>query len=276
MMDQQSSTALFKQMGGPRFEVIPAPRTTERATTSLPSHATLTITCSPTKGVDATIETAIALAPHFDRVVPHIAARMVRSEEHLEGILDKLQAHDLDEVFVVGSDQKQPQGPYRHGLDLLQSLATREHGLRRIGIPAYPEGHPHINDDILAKDLMAKASFAHYAVTQMCFDPDQVLTWLRQQREAGLQLPLYLGIPGPVKPDKLLRISAQIGVTDSLRFLRKNLKLTGKLLRRYDPADLLNAYAPHLNEPDDGIAGFHVYTFNELDTLKKNFDNIAM
>lgn len=269
MMDQQSSAALFKQMGGPRFELIPANRIVERATATLPSQATLTITCSPTKGVDATIETSIALAPRFARVIPHIAARMIRDEEHLETVLDQLLAHDMDEIFVVGGDQKRPLGPYRHGLDLLQSLATREHGLHRIGIPAYPEGHPHIDHDILVEDTMAKASLAHYAVTQMCFNPDQVLAWLRRQREAGLQLPVYLGIPGPVKADKLLRIAARIGVTDSLRFLRKNLKLSGKLLRGYDATDLLNAYAPRLNEPDYGIAGFHTYTFNELDTLKK-------
>lgn len=269
MMDQQSSEVLFRQIGGPRFEIIPANRIVERATATLPSDATLTITCSPTKGIDATIETAIALAPHFTRVVPHMAARMIQSEEHLDAILDKLSAHDLDEIFVVGSDQEQPLGPYRHGLDLLQSLATREHELHSIGIPAYPEGHPHIDHATLDEDLMTKAAYAHYAVTQMCFDPDQVLAFLGRQREAGLQLPFYLGIPGPVRPDKLLRISARIGVTDSLRFLRKNLKLTGKLLRGYDASDLLNTYAPHVNDSDYGIAGFHTYTFNELDTLRK-------
>ncbi|MBB6448257.1 methylenetetrahydrofolate reductase (NADPH) [Geomicrobium halophilum] len=276
MREQQLPVAQFGQMSEPRFELIPTHRIVERAEAALPPHATLTITCSPKKGVDATIETAVALAPRFARVVPHIAARMVRSEEHLEAVLDKLLAHDLEEIFVIGGDERQPLGPYRHGLDLLEFLATREHGIRRIGIPAYPEGHPDIDNDILAKDLLAKAPYAHYAVTQMCFDPDRVLAWLRRQREAGLGLPFYLGIPGPVKPDKLLRIATRIGVTDSIRFLRKNFKLTGKMLRGYDASDLLNAYAPHLNESDHGIAGFHMYSFNELDTLKKIFARIAI
>ncbi|WP_160112446.1 methylenetetrahydrofolate reductase [Salicibibacter kimchii] len=276
MMDRQLSVAQFGEMSEPRFELIPTDRIVERATAALPPHATLTITCSPKKGVDATIETAIALAPHFARVVPHIAARMIRSGGHLDAMLEELQANDLDEIFVIGGDQRQPLGPYHHGFDLLQSLATREHEICRIGIPAYPEGHPDIGSDILAKDVLAKAPYAHYAVTQMCFDPDQVLAWVRSQREAGLQLPFYLGIPGPVKPDKLIRIATRIGVTDSIRFLRKNLKLTGKMLRGYDASDLLSTYAPHLNESDNGIAGFHMYTFNELDTLKKIFGRIAI
>ncbi|QQK77239.1 methylenetetrahydrofolate reductase [Salicibibacter cibarius] len=276
MMNRQSSVELFEQMSEPRFEVIPTHNIVERATEALPSHAMLSITCSPTKGVDTTVETAIALAPRFARVVPHIAARMIRSEEHLDAVIDVLHAHDVDEIFVVGGDQDQALGPYRHGLDLLQSLATREHGIRRIGIPAYPEGNPNIDNDTLAKDLLAKAPFAHYAVTQMCFDPDKVLAWLRRQREAGLELPFYLGIPGPVKPDKLVRIATRIGVTDSLRFLRKNLKLTGKLLRGYDASGLMNAYTPHLNDPDYGIAGFHMYSFNELNSLKKIFGRIAI
>ncbi|SDI73259.1 methylenetetrahydrofolate reductase [Natribacillus halophilus] len=276
MMDRQSASELIGQMSEPRFELIPANRIVERTTAALPPYATLTITCSPKKGVDATIETAVALAPQFARVVPHIGARMIRSEEHLETMLDKLRDHGIDEIFVVGSDQDQPLGPYRDGLELLQSLAARDHGLRRIGIPAYPEGQPKIDNDILTKDLQAKAPLADYAVTQMCFDSGQVLSWLREQREAGLQLPFYLGIPGPVKPDKLLRIAASIGVTDSLRFLRKNLKLSGKLLHGYDASDLMNAYTPHLNDPDYGIAGFHIYTFNELVTLKKYYERLAM
>lgn len=272
-MVRQSSAELLGQMGELRYELIPANRIVERAIASLPSDATLTITCSPTKGVDETIETSIELASQFARVIPHIAARMIESEEHLEAVIDKLLANNLDEIFVVGSDQRDPLGPYRHGHDLLQALASREHGLKRIGFPAYPEGHPDIDSDILAKDFEEKAQLANYAVTQMCFDPEQVLTWLKQQRAAGVRIPIYLGIPGPVKPDKLVRTAARIGVTDSIRFLRKNLKLTGKMLRGYDVSDLLNAYAPYLNDSDNGIAGFHIYTFNELDTLK-NFSGI--
>lgn len=272
MMDQETSAALFKQIGGPRFEIIPAKRIVKRVTEALPYNSTLSVTCSPAKGVDTTVETTIELAPYFVQVVPHIAARMIRSEGHLDEVLDKLLEHDLDEIFVVGGDQGRPLGPYKNGLDLLQSLAEREHGLRSIGIPAYPEGHLHIDDDTLQRDLIAKAPFVHYAVTQMCFDSEQVLAWLLQQRAFGLQLSFYLGIPGPVKMDKLLRIAPRIGVTDSLRFLRKNLKLSGKLLRGYDASELVSAYTPHLNEPEYGIAGFHTYTFNELDTLKQVSD----
>lgn len=269
MMDQQSSTALFNQAGASRFELIPAKGIVERATAALPSHATLTITCSPTNGIDATIEKSIALAPHFAQVIPHIAARMIRSEKHLNTVLDRLAENDVHEIFIVGGDQEKPLGPYQHGLELLQSLATHENGLHRIGIPAYPEGHPHIDTATLNQDFAAKAPLAHYTVTQMCFDPEQVLAWLRKQRASGLQLPCYLGLPGPVKLDKLLRIAPRIGVTDSLRFLRKNLKLSRKLMRGYDPSALVNAYTPYLNESDYGIAGFHIYTFNELDTLEK-------
>ncbi|MBY7141750.1 methylenetetrahydrofolate reductase [Virgibacillus sp. NKC19-3] len=269
MMDQQTSAALFNQVGGPRFELIPANHIVERATAALPPHATLTITCSPTNGIDATIDKSIALAAHFAKVVPHIAARMVRSEEHLNNVLDRLADQAIHEVFIIGGDQEKPLGPYHHGLELLKALATRENGPRRIGIPAYPEGHPHIRAETLNQDFAAKASLAHYAVTQMCFDTEQVFAWLQQQRASGLQLPYYLGIPGPVKLDKLLRIAPRIGVTDSLRFLRKNLKLSTKLIRGYDPGALVNAYTPYLNESDYGIAGFHIYTFNELDTLQK-------
>lgn len=269
MTEQETMEVLFAQDGGPRFELIPTKRIVQQAKENLPAETTLTITCSPTHGIDQTIDTTIELAPHFDKVVPHIAARMVESEEYLDAVLEKLYDHKIADIFIVGGDQKEPLGPYENGLAVVKYVSEHEHRPRRIGVPAYPEGHPNVDDKTLARDLLEKTPFAQYAVTQMCFDTDQVLAWLQEQRESGVEIPIYLGIPGPVRPDKLLRIAPKIGVMDSLRFLRSNLKLSGKLLRGYDPGELIEAYTPHFNDSTYDISGFHTYTFNELSKFKK-------
>lgn len=265
---RQSVNPASEQLSEPRYELIPTSRIIERAAATLPAHSTVSVTCSPAQGVDETVIVSVAMASHFARVIPHIAARMVHGEQHLADIVDKLSAAGLDEIFVVGGDQAEPLGPYRRGLDLLQALAHRDHGIRRIGVPAYPEGHPHIADDVLAQDLKEKTQYADYAVTQMTFDASGALQWLRGLRKADIRLPVYFGIPGPVRPDKLLRIAGRIGVTDSIRFLRSNLRLTGRLLRGYDAGELVKVYAPHIHDPDYGIGGFHIYTFNELDGVE--------
>jgi len=271
IIEQQSAASLFEQIGEVRFELIPAKNIIERAVYSLPSHATLTITCSPTKGIDTTIDMAITMAKNFTRVVPHIAARMVKSKNHLTDVLHTLKSYHLDEIFVVGGDYQNPLGPYHNGYDLLKAISKQDHHLRHIGIPAYPEGHPNVDQHTLDQDLMKKSAFATYTVTQMCFDFEQIFSWLKNQRDAGLTLPVYLGIPGPVRIDKLLRVASRIGVTDSLRFLRKNLRLSGKLLRGYDALTLLTNYTAHLNDINNNVSGLHAYTFNELDTIKKKW-----
>ena len=48
------------------------------------------ITCSPTKGVDVTLDMAERLAARGFKVVPHIAAKMVRDDAHLREILKRL------------------------------------------------------------------------------------------------------------------------------------------------------------------------------------------
>jgi methylenetetrahydrofolate reductase (NADPH) len=71
-------------------------------------------------------------------------------------------------------------------------------------------------------------------------------------------------MPGKVSRTKLLELSARIGVGPSLAFLRKQRGLRA-LLSRGSAADRLqDALAPALADPEFGIAGFHIFTFNQL------------
>src|SRR5690606_39654854 len=63
---------------------------------------------------------------------------------------------------------------FRDGLALLRALDGLTIRFQRVGVPAYPEGHPAIADDVLWADLAAKQRYAHYAVTQLCFDADAI------------------------------------------------------------------------------------------------------
>ena len=58
-----------------RFEVLPFARAEDEAA-KLPEHVRLTVTCSPTHGLDRTIETATRLRLLGHAVTVHLAARM--------------------------------------------------------------------------------------------------------------------------------------------------------------------------------------------------------
>jgi methylenetetrahydrofolate reductase (NADH) len=118
---------------------------------------------------------------------------------------------------------------------------------------------------VLDEALVRKDRIADYMATQLCFDPVVLLRWLEDVRESGIALPLYAGVPGPIERRKLLDVSMKVGVGASLRFVRKQHGLLSLLRRPGHEADeLRDALLPQLGDPGLGIAGLHLFTFNEL------------
>ena len=219
-MADKSSTVLSKALAHPRFELMPVEDAEEQAI-FLPAGAMVTVTCSPTRGLESTLRLVEELSENGFRTVPHLAARLVSGKAHLQEIVRRLDDCGVSEVFVIGGDAKQPAGEFSSALELLQAMDRMGHGFEEIGVASYPEGHPFISDETLRQVLLDKRRFATYAVTQMCFDAGKVLGWISRLREQGIHLPVYAGVPGVVEWRKLLRIALKIGVGDSARFLTK-------------------------------------------------------
>ena len=260
-----SRDALARLLGAPTFELIPLKNAMDQAAL-LPAGATVSVTASPTKGLEATVGLASKLQLAGFEVVPHISARMVRDRAHLCDLLAVLDDGGVNRAFVVGGDEKEP-GAYVDGLALLRELAEVGHPFRQIGIPAYPQGHAFIPDGPLLEALHAKAAFAQYMTTQLCFDPAAISTWLAARRAEGLTLPVHIGVPGVAEPQKLLALAARIGVADTHRFLAKNVRFVARLVRSggfYRPDALLEGIAPTLADPDANVTGFHLYLFNAV------------
>lgn len=261
--------ALARVLRAPTFELVPLKNALDQAR-FLPPGVTVSVTASPAKGIEATVALCEQLQERGFRAVPHLSARMVRDRSHLADLISWLEGAGVDRAFVVGGDAKEP-GDYPDGLSLLRDMAEIGHPLTEIGIPCYPQGHAFIADGPLLDALHAKAAFASYMTTQLCFDPGAIATWIAARRAEGLELPVHVGVPGVAEPHKLLAISARIGVADTHRFLTKNLRFVARLLRSggfYRPDALLEGLAPHITDPAARIVDLHMYTFNAVDTFE--------
>ncbi len=245
------------------FELIPMKTTFEKAG-ALPAGTRVSVTASPAKGMEATVELTEQLTAIGLDVVPHISARLTKSKSELEGIVERLDALELEEIFVVGGDADDP-GDFVDAMDLIRHLDTLDHPFSRIGVTGYPEGHPDISDELLMRALVDKQPYASSVTTQMCFDPDAIRDWVLAIRDRGIDLPVIIGIPGVTELTKLIGISARIGVGTSLRFLSKNRSLASKLLKPYAPDELVDSLAELADDPGLGIAGLHIYTFNQVE-----------
>jgi methylenetetrahydrofolate reductase (NADPH) len=246
-----------------RFEVLPFARSLEEAA-RLPEPVHLTVTCSPKHGPDRSLEVAARLCELGHRVTVHLAARMVSDPAHLHRILSAMADAGVDDAFVIGGDADPPLGAYCSAVELVEVVARHPLRPRMIGIAGYPEGHPAIADEALAQALADKSRHADYVVTQMCFDPDALLAWISRLRAAGTTLPVLIGVPGKVSRAQLLELSARIGVGPSLSFLRKQRGIRALLSKGSTADNLYAKLAGAVDDPQLHIAGFHIFTFNQL------------
>ena len=90
----------------PEFELLPL-RSSIDQIDFLPEAATVTITASPARGIEAALGYATELAQRGFDVVPHIAARSVGDQAHLAEVLDTLTEAQIRRIFVIGGDAKE-------------------------------------------------------------------------------------------------------------------------------------------------------------------------
>ena len=237
----------------------------------VPAEIEVAVTSSPARGIDATLRLCEELASAGFAVAPHLAARLVRDEEHLRDILERLRAFGVRDVFAIAGDADVPAGRFGGATALLAAMAKLEHGIDEVGISGYPESHPFISDESTIQAMFDKEPFATYIVSQLCLDAGVIAWWIGAVRDRGVQLPIHIGIPGPIGSRRLLRISTRIGVGESTRFVRRHGGLLTRLLLRgrYGPDSLIERVTPQLGDRRNGIAGFHVYTFNEVATTER-------
>jgi methylenetetrahydrofolate reductase (NADPH) len=199
-------------------------------------------------------------------VVPHLAARLIPDVPYLKEVLARIEALGGREVFVIAGDIDEPLGPFEGAAPLLAAMAELGHGLDEVGVTGYPESHAFISDDTTIQAMFEKVPFATYIVSQITFDAAVIGTWVRRVRDRGVDLPIYIGVPGPSDPVRLLALSRRIGLGESARFLRRHGSWIRRLTlpRGYNPSSLLEQLAPHVVAPENRIAGVHLFTFNEV------------
>ncbi len=265
---------LAKALDKAYLEVIPTGTIVDRLV-HIPHHSFIAITCSPVHGLEPTlkmVEELRALPTERQlKLIPHIAARMVRDKGHLREILARLDRLKVESIFVPGGDAPTPVGEYKGALELLRDVAEIGHNFRSIGVAAHPEGHPLIDHDELLRQLKEKQQFSSYLVTQMCFDPQALISWIKDIRKAGVTLSAWIGLPGVADMTKLISLSLRIGVGQSVKLLKNQKGLLRKMfgVKPYQPDDLLKGLIPYLDDPEINIPGFHLFSFNDVERTER-------
>ncbi len=252
------------------IEVTPAGATKiESFAGILEEGTTVNVTFLPGSDPLDTIATAKRLADDGMNAVPHIAARSLQNKEQLDDLLKRMTSEaNVREVLVIGGGVDNPVGEFDCTMQILQTGLIQKYGITHIGVSGHPEGSPDISADQLAQAISQKNEFARkeglslYMETQFCFDPAAVLAWEKTIRQAGNQLPIRIGIPGPATIKTLFRFAQISGIGPSMRFIAKQARNVAKLMTVQSPHELLAGLAEGMAADNKCLLQhFHYYPF---------------
>ncbi len=220
------------------------------------------ITWLPRDDSDARVAAARELRRAGLNPVPHLAARHLASRAELRDLLARLDGEaGVTQLLLIGGDRDRPNGPFCSSREVLEQSDLARHGIRRVGLAAYPEGHPRIPDAVLERELAAKiaclrrAGVAPYVVTQFCFEARPIRAWLDRFRARESEVPVHVGLAGPAKTATLLKFAATCGIGASWRALRRGTLL----LMDAGPEAILHELVQDERHAD--IARLHLFTF---------------
>ncbi|MCC5962269.1 MAG: methylenetetrahydrofolate reductase [Rhodobacteraceae bacterium] len=215
------------------------------------------------------VATAARLRAEGMEPMPHFPARVIAHRAELADWVARYRGEaDVREALMLGGGVSQPRGSYDNSMQLLETgLFDR---FRRLHVAGHPEGNRDIDpsggDAVLLDALRWKQDFARAhgidmaIVTQFAFEAGPIIDWTRGLRDAGVTLPVHLGLAGPAKLQTLIRFAIACGVGPSLRVLQKRARDVSKLLLPFEPTELAQDLAAHkLADPDCAIEAVHFF-----------------
>lgn len=256
------------------FEVMPLPGLDDQIR-FLPKGVLVGITCSVKQGIEATLHYCEKLQKLGFKVEPHINARMVRDFKHLVEIFSRLKRIGVDDVLVIGGDSEKPTGKYQSSAELLADLVRSKISFGQIGIVGYPEGHPFLSKQLTIENLLLKQaiikkmSINMYILTQMCGEANLIIDWIKEIRRSGVKLPVIVGVPAPIRNERILEIAIKVGVAGSFMQLKSNLSST------FPGLEMINMIKDDPDFDKLNITGFQIFTFNQLFERMRGFEDVT-
>ncbi len=213
------------------------------------------------------LTTAARLKAEGFEVMPHFPARIIADAATLEDWVKKYADLGISSALLLAGGVDTPVGDFSDSMQLMESGVFDRYGFNRLHIAGHPEGNKDIGaeEEVMAA-LKWKSDFknrtdAQMAIaTQFVFEAQPVIDWTIRMAEAGVNLPVHIGVAGPAKLQTLIKFSMACGVGASLRVLTRRARDITKLMRPFTPETVLSDLAAHkAANPDFPIESVHFF-----------------
>jgi len=228
--------------------------------------------------IDEMVSTAARLnAEGFD-VMPHFPARIIHDQTMLADWIARYQGEaNVDQALLLAGGVTKPHGDYHSSMQLMESGEFDKAGFKRLHVAGHPEGNrdidpnggmANVEDALRWKQDFSNRTDAEMALaTQFAFESGPIIEWAKSLKDAGIDIPIHIGIAGPAKLQTMIKFAIACGVGPSLRVLQRRAKDVTKLLMPFEPTDVISELAAHAAaNPDTNITKVHFFPLGGIRT----------
>ncbi|WP_093116762.1 5,10-methylenetetrahydrofolate reductase [Salinihabitans flavidus] len=228
--------------------------------------------------IEEMVATARRIAREGYSVMPHFPARIIKDRATLDNWIAMYQGEaGVDQALVLAGGVTNPHGDFHSSMQLLETGLFDKAGFTRLHVAGHPEGNRDIDPDgsdrnvieaLRWKQRFNETTDAEMALaTQFAFDAKPIIAWADSLRDAGITLPIHIGIAGPAKLQTLIKFAIACGVGPSLKVLQKRAMDVTKLMLPYEPTDVIAELASHKTAtPDFNIEKVHFFPLGGIKT----------
>jgi methylenetetrahydrofolate reductase (NADPH) len=229
------------------------------------------VTFLPGEEMEQRVEAAKLVRELGFEPIVHLSARRLASKEELDNYLARISGEaGVKRVFLIAGDPPEAEGPFEDSLQVIESGLLEKHGITIAGVGGHPEGHPNVSKDDLWVWMERKIAalrargIVPLVVTQFAFDDDAIVSWVKEMRKRGIDVPVRLGVPGPAGIKRLLGFAKRCGVGASASVMKKYGVSITNLIGSAGPDKLVNSLDRKLNDEEHGRVRLHFYPFGAL------------
>jgi methylenetetrahydrofolate reductase (NADPH) len=216
-------------------------------------------------------------AEGFD-VMPHFPARIIKDQATLKDWIARYQGEaNVDQALLLAGGVTTPHGDYHSSMQLMESGEFDRAGFKRLHVAGHPEGNKDIDpnggmanvDDALRwkQDFANRTNAKMALATQFAFESGPIIEWANSLKDAGIDIPIHIGIAGPAKLQTMIKFAIACGVGPSLRVLQRRAKDVTKLLLPFEPTEVISELAAHAaSNPDTNIVKVHFFPLGGIKT----------
>jgi methylenetetrahydrofolate reductase (NADPH) len=266
------------------FSIEVMPRTAEKIENFkdlLPENTRVYIAHIEGTPIDDMVKTAKRLAEDGFATMPHFPARIIKDKATLNEWISRYQGEaGVKQALLLAGGVSKPHGEYESSIDLLETGLFDKANFKNIHIAGHPEGNKDIDPDGTTKNVdealkwkqnyQNKTDAKMAIATQFAFESGPIIEWANSIKNAGIDIPIHIGIAGPAKLQTLIKFAIACGVGPSLKVLQKRATDVTKLLLPYEPTEVLSQLADHKAKNSDfNITNVHFFPLGGIKTNAK-------